>query len=114
MKKNRLFIYSSVLIGLVAALNFGCKKSEAPAPGQNPATGDQKDSAIVSAEKTSFSEVTSNLMPVVIFISISNGAMGWTVFRQKCQAGSRFSSPCRNLKMKIAPMLTRLSGPSLA
>jgi hypothetical protein len=69
--KKKLFAYAPVLIliGLTAALNFGCKKNEAQPPGQNqtaseqqPAPGGQTNS-IVSAEKTSFSEVTSQLDP---------------------------------------------------
>jgi hypothetical protein len=56
MKKNRLLNYATVLIltGLVATLNSGCKKKEAPSVGQTGST-------IVSAEKTSFNEVTSQL-----------------------------------------------------
>jgi hypothetical protein len=57
-----------ILTGLIAALNFGCKKNEAPSAGQNPTAGEpqsassgQPASAIVSAEKTSFNEVTSQL-----------------------------------------------------
>jgi hypothetical protein len=67
MKKN-LLAQILVLIGLLATLNFGCKKNEAQPPGQNPTTneqapGGQTNSAIVSAEKTSFNEVTSQLDP---------------------------------------------------
>jgi hypothetical protein len=58
MKKNYLFIYAPalVLLGLVAILNYGCGKKEAPATGQ-------KGAPVVSAEKTSFTEVTSQLDP---------------------------------------------------
>ena len=63
MKKNRLFIYAPamVLLGLVATFNYGCGKKEAPTAGQNPTTTGQKGAVIVSAEKTSFNEVTSQL-----------------------------------------------------
>jgi hypothetical protein len=56
MKKNHLFIYTPalVLLGLVAILNYGCGKKEAPTVGQKGVT-------FVSAEKTSFNEVTSQL-----------------------------------------------------
>jgi hypothetical protein len=65
MKKNDLFIYAPalVLLGLVATLNYGCGKKETPATGQNPPPGGQNAPAIVSAEKTSFTEVTSQLDP---------------------------------------------------
>lgn len=76
MKKIQLASFL-ILIGLMAALNFGCKKKEAPSTGQNPTPGEQKSAtsepqsanggqtspAIVSAEKTSFNEVTSQLDP---------------------------------------------------
>ena len=48
-----------VLTGLIATLNFGCKKQEPPSAGRNP--GQQTFSAIIPAEKTSFNEVTSQL-----------------------------------------------------
>jgi len=58
MKKIRLYIYASavILIGLVATLNNGCGKKESSAAGQS-------GRAIISAEKTSFNEVTSQLDP---------------------------------------------------
>ncbi len=49
------------LIGLMAALNNGCQKKETP--GTPSAGGEPKKPAIVSAEKTSFTEVTSQLDP---------------------------------------------------
>src|SRR6202034_4136597 len=74
MKKNHIFIYVSILIGLVSAFNFGCKKNAVPPVGQSPtlseqsatneaspATGGQTAATIVSADKTSFAEVTSQL-----------------------------------------------------
>jgi len=48
-----------ILTGLIATMNFGCKKQEPPSAGRNP--GQQTVSAIVPAEKTSFNEVTSQL-----------------------------------------------------
>jgi len=48
---------------LVATLNYGCGKKEAPPAGQKPAAGEQKTPAVVSVEKTSFTEVTSQLDP---------------------------------------------------
>jgi len=65
MKPNRSFIYAPVLVLLVlaATLNYGCGKKETPSAGQNPPTGGQQAPAIVSAEKTSFTEVTSQLDP---------------------------------------------------
>ena len=56
MKKNHLFILTTtfVLLGLLVMLNYGCGKKETPTTGQ-------KGAAIVSAEKTSFNEVTSQL-----------------------------------------------------
>ncbi|MGH7950356.1 MAG: hypothetical protein ACREFE_00320 [Limisphaerales bacterium] len=61
MKKNHLsFCISTLaLVGLAAAFTFGCQKKETPATEQTPS----KPSAIVSAEKTSFNEVTSQLDP---------------------------------------------------
>ncbi len=61
MKKNHLslFISALVLLGLVAAFTFGCEKKEG-----SPATpSGQNASPIVSVEKTSFNEVTSQLDP---------------------------------------------------
>jgi hypothetical protein len=72
MKKNNYFARATILIGiaLAAALNFGCKKNEAPPAAQNPtasepkpASGTPADTAIVSAQKTSFNEVTAQLDP---------------------------------------------------
>ena len=56
MKKNHLFILTTtfVLLGLLVMLNYGCGKKETPSTGQKGAT-------VVSAEKTSFNEVTSQL-----------------------------------------------------
>ena len=65
MKTNRLLPFAAVLtlIGLMAALNNGCQKKET-SPAETPAAGgEQKKPTIVSAEKTSFSEVTSQLDP---------------------------------------------------
>ena len=63
MKKNRRFIYAPamVLLGLLATLNYGCGNKEAPTAGQTPTPTGQKGAAFVSAEKTSFNEVTSQL-----------------------------------------------------
>jgi len=65
MKKNHLFIYTSTvaLLGLIAILNGGCGKKEAPTTPQKPAAGEQKSPAVASAEKTSFNEVTAQLDP---------------------------------------------------
>jgi len=64
MKTNRLFLCTSalVLLVLLAALNYGCGKKETPPAGQKPG-GEAKVPAVVSAEKTSFNEVTSQLDP---------------------------------------------------
>jgi len=58
MKKNYPFIYVPVLVllGLIAIFNYGCGKKETPVTGQN-------GPAVVSVEKTSFTEVTSQLDP---------------------------------------------------
>ena len=58
MKPNRLFACTAalLLLGLVAAFNNGCQKKESSGTGSNGAT-------IASAEKTSFTEVTSQLDP---------------------------------------------------
>ncbi len=58
MKKNYPFIYVPllVLLGLIAIFNYGCGKKETPVTGQN-------GPAVVSVEKTSFTEVTSQLDP---------------------------------------------------
>ena len=62
MKKNHLFIYAPALV-LLATLNYGCGKKESPsATPPKPATV-QTAPAFVSAEKTSFTEVTSQLDP---------------------------------------------------
>jgi len=65
MKINRLFFYATplALLGLIAALNYGCGKKATPAGGSNPAAGAPGASTVVSAEKTSFTEVTSQLDP---------------------------------------------------
>ena len=65
MKKNHLFLCAPplVLLVLLATLNYGCGKKESPsAPPPKPATA-QTAPAFVSAEKTSFTEVTSQLDP---------------------------------------------------
>ncbi len=58
MKKNHLFISvpALVLLALAVTLNYGCGKKSAPAAGLN-------GSPVVSVEKTSFTEVTSQLDP---------------------------------------------------
>jgi hypothetical protein len=58
MKKNYRFIYVPVLVllCLIAIFNYGCGKKETPLTGQN-------GPAVVSVEKTSFTEVTSQLDP---------------------------------------------------
>jgi hypothetical protein len=58
MKKNHPFIRVPVLVllGLIAILNYGCGKKEGPVTGQN-------GPAVVPVEKTSFTEVTSQLDP---------------------------------------------------
>ena len=66
MKKHNLFLPmpALALCGLLAILNSGCGKKEAPPatpPAGQPAA--QSASAVVSAEKTSFNEVTSQLDP---------------------------------------------------
>jgi hypothetical protein len=65
MKINRIVIHAPILIlaVLMAALNFGCKKNESPSAGQNPTGSSQTNPTIVSAKKTSFNEVTSQLDP---------------------------------------------------
>jgi hypothetical protein len=63
MKKNHFYRYASALalLGLIAALGFGCQKQGAsPAPATSPA---QPSPQFVSVEKTSFNEVTSQLDP---------------------------------------------------
>jgi hypothetical protein len=65
MKKNHLLLCTPplVLLVLLATLNYGCGKKESPsAPPPKPATA-QTAPAFVSAEKTSFTEVTSQLDP---------------------------------------------------
>ena len=64
MKKNDLFLClpALVLAGVLATLNFGCGKKSAPSSGVSPTVGTQA-SAVVSATKTSFTEVTSQLDP---------------------------------------------------
>ena len=72
MKKTNFFACATILtgLGLAAALNFGCKKNEAPPAAQNttasepsPASGAPAGPPVVSARKTSFNEVTSQLDP---------------------------------------------------
>jgi hypothetical protein len=65
--KKILLATALICIGLMAATNFGCKKNETP---QSQTTGDSKSdsgqtagAAIVSADKTSYTEVTSQLDP---------------------------------------------------
>jgi hypothetical protein len=64
MKKNDLFLClpALVLAGVLATLNYGCGKKPAPSSGVSPAVGTQA-SAVVSATKTSFTEITSQLDP---------------------------------------------------
>ena len=64
MKKNHLFLCWSalVLVGVLATLNYGCGKKPAPGAEQNPVGGPGAP-AVVSVEKTSFTEVTSQLDP---------------------------------------------------
>jgi Protein of unknown function (DUF3352) len=64
MKKNHLFLClpALVLVGVLATLNYGCGKKSASSAGEQP-SGESKTPAIVSAEKTSFTEVTSQLDP---------------------------------------------------
>ena len=65
MKKNHLLLCTPplVLLVLLATLNYGCGKKESPsATPPKPATV-QTVPAFVSAEKTSFNEVTSQLDP---------------------------------------------------
>jgi hypothetical protein len=63
MKTNRLFAGTSALVvlSLFAILTNGCQKKETVEP--RPAANEPKGAAIVSAEKTSFTEVTSQLDP---------------------------------------------------
>jgi len=65
MKTNRPFTCAAALIMVVlsAALNNGCQKKSAPPEENKPAAGEPKSSAMVSVEKTSFTEVTSQLDP---------------------------------------------------
>jgi hypothetical protein len=64
MKKNQLAfcIPMLVLVGVLATLNYGCGKKSSSSAGENPA-GESKTSAVVPVEKTSFTEVTSQLDP---------------------------------------------------
>ncbi len=57
MKKDHLVLClpALVLVGVLATLNYGCGKRPASSAGENP--------AVVSVEKTSFTEVTSQLDP---------------------------------------------------
>ena len=71
MKKTNLLFGAPALAlaGILVLLNYGCGKKETPtAPAQAPATNptsasESKAPAIVSAEKTSFNEVTAQLDP---------------------------------------------------
>jgi hypothetical protein len=64
MKKNYPFICVPVLVllGLIAVLNYGCGKKPTPGAELSPGGGPGAP-AVVSAEKTSFIEVTSQLDP---------------------------------------------------
>ena len=64
MKKNHLFLClpALVLVGVLATVNYGCGKKPVSSAGQKPA-GESQTPVIVSAEKTSFTEVTSQLDP---------------------------------------------------
>ncbi|HLX94370.1 MAG TPA: hypothetical protein VKU37_01360 [Verrucomicrobiae bacterium] len=64
MKKNHPFncVPVLVLLGLIAILNYGCGKKPAPGAELSPGGGPGAP-AVVSAEKTSFAEVTSQLDP---------------------------------------------------
>jgi len=64
MKKNHVLLClpALVLVGVLTTLNYGCGKKPTPTAGENP-IGGSKSPAIVSAEKTSFTEVTSQLDP---------------------------------------------------
>ena len=64
MKKNHpyLCLPALVLVGVLATVNYGCGKKPASSAGEKPA-GESKTPAFVSAEKTSFTEVTSQLDP---------------------------------------------------
>ena len=64
MKKYNLLLClpALVLAGVLATLNYGCGKNPASSGGENPA-GESKTPAVVPVEKTSFTEVTSQLDP---------------------------------------------------
>ena len=64
MKTIRLFPFvpALVLAGVLAILNSSCKRNNAPSSGL-PSSGGPDNSAVVSVEKTSFNEVTSQLDP---------------------------------------------------
>ena len=64
MKKSNLipFVPALILAGLLALANSGCGKKNAPSSGL-PSAGGPNGSAVVSVEKTSFTEVTSQLDP---------------------------------------------------
>src|SRR5579862_9870871 len=57
MNKKQLFLFAPALIlaGILVTLNYGCGKKPAPGAGSG--------SPVVSVEKTSFTEVTSQLDP---------------------------------------------------
>jgi hypothetical protein len=100
MKKTR-FTSLFILLGLLAAFNFGCKKDESPATGQNPTTSETKPlgngtsaSALVPADKTSFAEVTSQLDPGGNFY-LYLGTAQWL---------ANLSAKTENLRQKIETM----------
>ena len=65
MKPNRLFACAAALLwlGLIATVNNGCQKKETPVAESKLVGGESKSSAVISVEKTSFTEVTSQLDP---------------------------------------------------
>jgi len=64
MKKNNLLLClpALVLAGVLATLNYGCGQKPASPTSENPAGG-TKAPTVVSVNKTSFNEVTSQLDP---------------------------------------------------
>src|SRR5690349_17093248 len=64
MKKTNLLLCAPalVLVAVLVLLNYGCGKKENTPTGQTQ-TGGSKTAALVSAEKTSFNEVTAQLDP---------------------------------------------------
>ena len=89
-----------ILIGVAATINFGCKKSETQPLGENSTASEQQtsvgqtNSAIVSAEKTSFNEVTSQLDPGGNFY-LYLGTAQWL---------EHLSSKVENLRQRFASM----------